>query len=61
MKKHNRMNPSRDADPGRRRLLTLAALTGISGLARSREPREKPACLLSLHEANFYARHDLAG
>jgi len=62
MKKRNRIETSpSNTDPRRRQLLALAGLAGISHLAWSQQKREKPSCLLSLREADFYAKHDLAG
>jgi len=62
MKKYPRLRTAEPpADPRRRELLLLAALAGSAGLAWPGKPEQQPACLLSLREADFYARHELAG
>ncbi len=51
-------------DPKRRRLLLALGLSASGGLALARAggPRAGQNCdLLSLREADFYHRHDLAG
>ncbi len=53
--------PQADTDLRRRQLLAFLGLAGTAGVAwpHGRDPSHP--CLLSLREADFYARHDLAG
>ena len=61
MKKPRRMNDHMESPPSPRRRRLLAFLGLAAGTAAVPRGEAHPACLLSLKEADFYSRNDLAG
>lgn len=59
MTRRKHMTLARPAiDPGRRRLLAFLGYAAVAGLVGWKPARSGPPPRLSLHEAEFYLRHD---